>query len=63
MGKPPPPTTKLAIFYRGGYQSQILFNATGYGTNEKWQLLEKQIRQSRKASKFIPDLDVLEFQM
>ncbi|MCJ1304091.1 hypothetical protein MMC08_006903 [Hypocenomyce scalaris] len=63
VGKPPPPTTKAAIFYRGGYQSQLLLNATGYGTNEKWQVLERQVRQSPKASKIMPDLDVLEFQM
>ncbi|KAA6411918.1 MAG: duf1446 domain-containing protein [Lasallia pustulata] len=63
IGKPPPPTTKAAIFYQGGYQSQILLNAAGYGTNEKWQLLERQIRRSPKASKFLPELDVLEFQI
>ncbi|KMU91033.1 hypothetical protein CIHG_08969 [Coccidioides immitis H538.4] len=41
-GAPPPPTTKLAIFYRGGYEGQLLVNATGYGTDKKWELFEKQ---------------------
>ncbi|KAL2369656.1 hypothetical protein RJZ57_005933 [Blastomyces gilchristii] len=40
----PPPTTKLAIFYRGGFESQLLINATGYGTDKKWELFEKQMR-------------------
>lgn len=62
-GKPPPPTTKAAIFYQGGYPSQVLLNATGYGTNEKWQLLERQLRHSPIASTFLPNLTVLEFQM
>ncbi|OCL10666.1 DUF1446-domain-containing protein [Glonium stellatum] len=43
-GAPPPPTTKLAIFYRGGYQSEILVNATGYATTEKWDLYERMMR-------------------
>ncbi|KAJ0422751.1 hypothetical protein BJY00DRAFT_322325 [Aspergillus carlsbadensis] len=60
-GSPPPPTTKLAIFYTGGYEAEILLNATGYGTTQKWDLVEKQIRH------FLPDsaleqLETLEFQ-
>ncbi|RMZ68348.1 DUF1446 domain-containing [Pyrenophora seminiperda CCB06] len=43
-GSPPPPTTKLGIFYHGGYQCQLLLNATGYNTELKWSLLEKQIK-------------------
>lgn len=43
-GLPPPPTTKLAIFYRGGWGMEFLSNATGYGTAKKWSLFEKQIR-------------------
>lgn len=43
-GYPPPPTTKLAVFYRGGFESQRLLNATGYATAEKWAFYEKQVR-------------------
>ncbi|KAL4985401.1 hypothetical protein BDW68DRAFT_145096 [Aspergillus falconensis] len=60
-GTAPPPTTKLAVFYQGGYEAEILLNATGYATSKKWDLLEKQIRH------FLPDsvrkeLETLEFQ-
>jgi hypothetical protein len=60
-GYPPPPTTKLAVFYPGGFEAQLLLNATGYGTSRKWDLIEKQLRH------FIPKedmnrIDTLEFQ-
>lgn len=60
-GHPPPPTTKLAVFYPGGFEAQLLLNATGYGTSRKWDLIERQLRH------FIPKeamdrLDTLEFQ-
>ncbi|KAL3458245.1 hypothetical protein BJX64DRAFT_267081 [Aspergillus heterothallicus] len=60
-GSPPPPTTKLAVFYTGGYEAEILINATGYGTKQKWDLVERQIRH------FLPEtalrqLETLEFQ-
>ncbi|CAI7662599.1 unnamed protein product [Penicillium glandicola] len=60
-GYAPPPTTKLAVFYPGGFEAQILLNATGYGSDEKWDLIEKQLRH------FIPkeaidQIDTLEFQ-
>ncbi|GES58196.1 DUF1446-domain-containing protein [Aspergillus terreus] len=60
-GSPPPPTTKLAVFYQGGYEAELLLNATGYATSKKWDLIEKQLRH------FIPndvldDLETLEFQ-
>ncbi|PYH93433.1 DUF1446-domain-containing protein [Aspergillus ellipticus CBS 707.79] len=60
-GSPPPSTTKLAVFYKGGYEAQLLLNATGYATARKWDLLETQIRHfiSEKASK---SLETLEFQ-
>jgi hypothetical protein len=51
-GHPPPPTTKLAISYRGGFGSQLLLNATGYATAEKWQLYEKQIRNGLKVGRY-----------
>jgi hypothetical protein len=62
-GRPPPPTTKAAIFYRGGYQSQLLLNATGYGTEKKWQLLEAQLRRNLQNAGIEKDLSLLEFQM
>ncbi|KAE8375272.1 hypothetical protein BDV26DRAFT_299846 [Aspergillus bertholletiae] len=60
-GSPPPPTTKLAVFYPGGYEAQLLLNATGYATAQKWELFEKQLRH------FLPegaanDIETLEFQ-
>ncbi|KAK2731945.1 hypothetical protein FQN57_003072 [Myotisia sp. PD_48] len=61
-GAPPPTTTKLAIFYRGGYEGQILLNATGYGTKEKWDLFERQIRFGLQKSTHGKDLQFLEFQ-
>lgn len=62
-GAPPPPTTKAAIFYRGGYQSQMLLNATGYGTDEKWALLETQVRRGLQQKGIDKDFAVLEFQI
>jgi hypothetical protein len=62
-GNPPPPTTKLAIFYRGGYQSQILLNATGYATARKWELYEKQVRFALMKNGVLDKFDILEFQV
>ncbi|OJD19256.1 hypothetical protein AJ78_00786 [Emergomyces pasteurianus Ep9510] len=62
-GGPPPPTTKLAIFYRGGYESQLLINATGYGTDKKWELFEKQIRFGLAKSGYADKFQFLEFQV
>ncbi|OAX78731.1 hypothetical protein ACJ72_06958, partial [Emergomyces africanus] len=62
-GGPPPPTTKLAIFYRGGYESQLLINATGYGTDKKWELFEKQIRFGLAKSGHADKFQFLEFQV
>ncbi|KAL9053100.1 MAG: hypothetical protein Q9162_004964 [Coniocarpon cinnabarinum] len=61
-GAPPPPTTKLAVFYKGGYESQLLFNATGYGTQEKYRLQELQIRDNLKRFGLENAFDCLEFQ-
>lgn len=60
-GYPPPPTTKLAVFYPGGYESQILLNATGYGTSAKCDLVERQFRHFL-APETIKALDTFEFQ-
>ncbi|KAF3919569.1 hypothetical protein ABW20_dc0102807 [Dactylellina cionopaga] len=61
-GAPPPPTTKLAIFYKAGYQSEILVNATGYATKEKWDLYEEMIRFGLKRRGTLDSFDILEFQ-
>ena len=60
-GRPPSSTTKVAIFYKNGYEAQILLNVSGYGWSEKCDLFEKQMKyflseDDRK------QLDVLEFQ-
>lgn len=34
-GYPPPPTTKLAVFFQGGYESQNLANFAGYSARRK----------------------------
>ncbi|KAF8858665.1 DUF1446-domain-containing protein [Acephala macrosclerotiorum] len=62
-GAPPPPTTKTTIFYPGGYQSQILLNATGYGTTQKWKLFETQLRRKLSISGTDKELSILEFQI
>jgi len=62
-GAPPPPTTKLAIFYRGGFQSELLLNATGYATQQKWELWEKIIRYTLREKGIEDKFDILEFQM
>lgn len=61
-GSPPPPTTKLAIFYKGGYESQLLFNATGYATAEKYRLLEAQFRNQLKVHGLSDQFQLLDFQ-
>jgi hypothetical protein len=61
-GAPPPPTTKLAIFYQAGYQSEIVINATGYGTAEKFDLWERMIKFGLNRKGLLAKFDVLEFQ-
>ncbi|PNP76201.1 hypothetical protein FNYG_10490 [Fusarium nygamai] len=61
-GHPPPPTTKLAIYYKGGYQGEFTINATGLNTSLKYDLQELQIRNKLKEWGVLESLDVLEFQ-
>ncbi|KAG9255541.1 uncharacterized protein F5Z01DRAFT_619685 [Emericellopsis atlantica] len=61
-GRPPPPTTKLAVFYRGGFQSEILVNASGYATQHKWDVEEAQLRAALERTGVLGELDVLECQ-
>ena len=62
-GSPPPPTTKLAVFYNGGFEVQVLLNATGYATPEKWALLERQYRFGLKQRGMIDKFQLLDFQV
>ncbi|EME46191.1 hypothetical protein DOTSEDRAFT_42739 [Dothistroma septosporum NZE10] len=61
-GYPPPPTTKLAIFYKGGWQCELLFNATGYNSALKFQLLEAQHRKKLTDWGTISEFDILDYQ-
>ncbi|CAK7208038.1 hypothetical protein SEUCBS139899_010872 [Sporothrix eucalyptigena] len=62
-GRPPPPTTKLAIYYKGGFESQNLSNAAGYATRKKYKLYETQIR-ARMAEEGLADkFTILDFQV
>ncbi|RDW59086.1 hypothetical protein BP5796_12010 [Coleophoma crateriformis] len=60
-GAPPPPTTKWAIFYHGGFECQILLNAAGYATEKKWDLIEMQFR-SLLGKDGLEALETIEFQ-
>lgn len=62
-GLPPPPTTKLAVFFQGGYESQSLANFAGYSTRRKHKLYETQIRKRLDERNLTKDFDILEFQM
>ena len=61
-GYPPPPTTKLAVFYHGGYQCEFTIYATGCATAHKWDLQEAQMRSKLKEWGLIDRFDILEFQ-
>lgn len=61
-GYPPPPTTKLAVFYRAGYQCEILLNGNGYAIQKKYDLQEAQIRRKLDEWGLTKDVDILDFQ-
>ena len=63
-GYPPPPTTKLAIFYHGGYQLEFYLGATGTlkEVHAKWDLLEAQIRWAMKRRGITEEVEELQFQ-
>jgi hypothetical protein len=50
--KKPPPTTKVGITARGGYQAEVHYFACGLDINEKAALLERQIRNLLDATKY-----------
>ncbi|KAH0841223.1 hypothetical protein FOPE_06170 [Fonsecaea pedrosoi] len=62
-GHPPPPTTKLAAFYRAGWQCEYTLTATGYATAEKFILHEQQIRFRLHEVGEHDNFQVLEFQV
>lgn len=61
-GYPPPPTTKLAVFYKGGFQCEATINATGYATAKKYELQEAQLRSKLQEWGLLEQFDVLDFQ-
>jgi len=61
-GYPPPPTTKLATFYRGGWQGEATINATGYATKHKYDLQEAQLRNQLEEWGVMKNIDLIEFQ-
>ncbi|KAK4503403.1 hypothetical protein PRZ48_004318 [Zasmidium cellare] len=61
-GYPPPPTTKLAIFYKGGWQCELLLNASGYATAKKFALQEAQLKTKLKDWGVLDKFDILDFQ-
>uniref|UniRef100_A0A060SX23 ARAD1A05412p n=1 Tax=Blastobotrys adeninivorans TaxID=409370 RepID=A0A060SX23_BLAAD len=63
-GFPPPPTTKLAIFYVGGYQAEITFNATGTPRNvrSKFKLMKAQAEKGLKDQGVYDKFDLIDFQ-
>ncbi|EXJ68735.1 uncharacterized protein A1O5_08529 [Cladophialophora psammophila CBS 110553] len=64
-GYPPPATTKLAMFYQGGYQLEWYLAATGTlgEVYAKWDLVEAQIAHAMKRRGISKDqLDILEYQ-
>nr|UWK20055.1 duf1446 domain containing protein [Trichoderma albolutescens] len=61
-GHPPPPTTKLAIFYKAGYQCEHLVNACGYATDHKWDMQELQLKDTLREWGILDKLDILDFQ-
>ena len=62
-GRPPPPTTKLAVFFQGGYEAQNLANFAGYASRRKHKLYETQIRARLDERGLTKQFDILEFQM
>lgn len=66
-GSPPPPTTKFAVFYKGGYELQLLIFATGNNAHYKFDLQKSQILHALKTKEGVrkpcDEFDVLEFQI
>ncbi len=63
IGHPPPATTKLAIFYIGGYQCELTVNATGRNTHTKFAFMKRQIQHALKEANTLDQFDILDFQV
>lgn len=61
-GYPPPPTTKLAIFYNDGFQCEFSLNATAYSWERKFVQYEAQLKQRLQHHGVLDHFDTLEFQ-
>jgi len=64
-GYPPPPTTKFAVFYQGGYQFEAWVGLTGTAANiqDKEALIRAQLNYSVERNKLRDVIDVLDVQM
>ena len=62
-GHPPPSTTKLAIFYVGGYQCEMTLNATGRNTQTKFAFMKRQIQHALEEAGTLDQFDILDFQV
>ncbi|KAF5380736.1 hypothetical protein D9757_007157 [Collybiopsis confluens] len=51
-GSPPPPTTKLAVCYIGGYQAETSIFAVGLNIKEKYESWKMQVMRKLDPSKF-----------
>ncbi|KAL4861633.1 hypothetical protein BDV12DRAFT_61801 [Aspergillus spectabilis] len=61
-GFPPPPTTKLAVFYHGGYQMELTVNGCGLAMEKKYDFQEQQVRKKLNDWGLGEAFDVLDFQ-
>lgn len=61
-GYPPPPTTKLAVFHKAGFQAKGTINTTGYATSEKFHFQEAQMRSKLEEWGDLEEFDVLDSQ-
>jgi hypothetical protein len=62
-GHPPPPTTKLSIFYVGGYQCEMMVHATGTNAHAKFAFYKRQIQHALKEAGTLDQCDILDFQV
>ncbi len=62
-GYPPPPTTKVAVFYVGGYQCETTVNATGRNTHTKFAFLKRQMQYALHEAGTLNQFDILDFQV
>ncbi|KAI9749232.1 MAG: hypothetical protein M4579_006948 [Chaenotheca gracillima] len=61
-GHPPPSTTKVAMFYRGGFQSELTLNACG-PAKPKFDLFREALCRRLKTFGVLDKFDILDFQV